>query len=354
MTPEQFLDRLSKKGPESVYLFLGPEGYNRERCRRALLDAVLPAEEDREGGFTSHELDQVSLAAAFDDARALSLFAARRVIWLSRAELALPRGRSADADDESGSPAGAGLLEAYLREPTPGAVVVIDCSRYEFDGEDKARLERVQKFYAAVPAQVEFRPFSPDAARALAQSLAKSARLQLGLAELALLLEATGGDASRIAMEIEKLKLFAGDRKVTADDIAALVPDAQVTTIFALVAALGRGDRLRALETLDMLSRAGEYMPLALTFLATQFRMALAARDAGLRNAGEIQAYFTKLGARIWPERARQIGQTMEAFPQKGLERAVAKLFEADRDLRDARPDDRIVMEEMILELTAR
>ena len=57
---------------------------------------------------------------------------------------------------------------------------------------------------------------------------------------------------------------------------------------------------------------------------------------------------------RIWPERARQIGQTMEAFPKARLERAVGKLFEADRSLRDARPDDRIVMEEMILELTAR
>jgi DNA polymerase-3 subunit delta len=200
---------------------------------------------------------------------------------------------------------------------------------------------------------VEFRPFSPESARSLAQSLAKAAGLQLGLAELALLLEATNADASRLAVEIEKLKLFAGDRKVTAEDIAALVPDAQASTIFALVAALGRGERSRALEILDTLTRAGEYMPLALTFLATQFRMALAAREAGLRSPGEIQGHFNKIGARIWPERARQIAQTMEAFPKARLERAVVKLFEVDRALRDARPDDRVVMEEMILELTA-
>jgi len=35
------------------------------------------------------------------------------------------------------------------------------------------------------------------------------------------------------------------------------------------------------------------------------------------------------------------------------LEKAVVRLFEADRSLRDARPDDRVVMEEMILALTA-
>ena len=344
MSPEQFLARLAKNGPEPAYLFLGPEAFERTRCRRALLDAVLSPEE-RENGFTRHDLDRTPLAAALDDARALSLFASRRVIWLAAAEAAVPR-----ANDTENIQSG---LSEYLREPTPDVTLVIDCSRYEFEGEDKPRMERVEAFFAAVPAKVEFRPYAPEAARFLAQKLAKEAGIQLGLAELALLLEATGGDASRIFMEIEKLRLFAGTgRKITAADIAALVPDAQSSTIFVLVAALGRGDRSRALEILDTLSRSGEYMPLALTFLATQFRTALAAREAGLRGAGQIQAHFNKLGARMWPERARQIEQTMEAFSKERLALAVEKVFETDRGLRDARPDDRILMEEMVFALT--
>ena len=357
MTPDQFLLSLQKGAFAPVYLFLGPEPYQRERCRQVLLEAVLgSAPEDRESGLTRVDLSEVPLAAALDDARALSLFASRRVIWIGSAEAILPRGRAAAAaeSDEGGEAGETNQLAAYLREPTPGTVVVVESSRYGFDGEDKAKLERVQKYFAAIPAQVEFRPFSPEAVRSLAQALAKKVGLQLGLAELGMLLDATGGDASRIAMEIEKLYLFTGGaRKVTADDIAALVPDAQATTIFALVAALGRSDRTRALEILDTLAREGEYMPLALTFLATQFRTALVAREAGLRNAAQIQAHFTKLGARMWPERARQIEQTVGAFSKNKLERAVGKLFEADRALRDARPDDRIVMEELILTLTA-
>jgi len=43
----------------------------------------------------------------------------------------------------------------------------------------------------------------------------------------------------------------------------------------------------------------------------------------------------------------------VESFPKERLERAVQSVFEADRALRDARPDDRIVMEEMILSLTS-
>jgi len=354
MTPDQFLDRLKKSGPAPAYLFLGQEAYQRERCRRALIEAVLPRE-DREQGLTRHDLDEIPLAAVLDDARSMSLFAAKRVIWISGAEAVLPRGRAkSDDDEEDGKGGDAAELAAYLKDPTPETTIVIEASRYDFEGEDKARVERVQKYFACVPMQVEFRAFDPAEARALAQGLAKKAQLQLGLGELALLLEATGGDASRLAVEIEKLSLFAGTaRKVTAEDIAQMVPDAQQTTVFALVSALGRGDRTRALEILDTLAREGEYMPLALTFLATQFRMALAAREAGMRSAGQIQAHFNKIGARIWPERARQIEQTVGAFPKARLEKAVVKLFEADYALRDARPDDRIVMEEMIIALTS-
>ena len=63
------------------------------------------------------------------------------------------------------------------------------------------------------------------------------------------------------------------------------MPDARATTIFALVNALGRRDRARALEVLDTLTREGEYLPLALAFLSAQFRLALVAREAGLKSS---------------------------------------------------------------------
>jgi DNA polymerase-3 subunit delta len=119
-----------------------------------------------------------------------------------------------------------------------------------------------------------------------------------------------------------------------------------------LVGALGRGDRKRALDSLDTLFREGEYLPLALTFLATQFRLAMAARDSGLKNSQQIQAQFTGQGIRIWRDRAEQVSQTMSAFPGEKLGRAIEKIYWADKALRDTRPDDRVVMEELVLSLT--
>jgi DNA polymerase-3 subunit delta len=191
-----------------------------------------------------------------------------------------------------------------------------------------------------------------DAARRLAQDLAKQAGVEIGLSEMGLLVQALAGDAARISNEIEKLRLYAGARRVTADDIAALVPNAQESTIFLLVEALGRGDRKKSLASLDTLIRQGEYLPLALTFLATQFRLALTAQEAGLRSPQQVQAYFTKNGMRMWPQRAQQVMQTVGAFSKEKLASAVVKVFEADRALRDARPDDRVVMEKLVLSLT--
>lgn len=349
MTPEQFLQKIQRGTPAPAYLFLGPESYQRGLCRRALTDRVLTPEE-REEGLTRHDLDETSLNAVLDDARALSLFAPRRLIWVTNAEAALPKRMTGGDDDEQ---PGASALKRYVREGGSGTVVVFEASRFAFDGEEKAKLERVQKFYGPIPEQIEFRPYTAESARRLAQELARAAGLQLGISELGLLIEVLGGDAARIASEIEKLRLYAGvHRRITADDIRDLVPNAQATTIFTMAAALGRGDRKRSFESLEVLLREGEYLPLALTFLGTQLRLAKVAQEANLRGAQQIQTHFTKLGIRIWRDRAEQVYQTLSVFSKERLDDAIGKIYWADKALRDTRPDDRLVMEELVLSLT--
>jgi DNA polymerase-3 subunit delta len=166
-----------------------------------------------------------------------------------------------------------------------------------------------------------------------------------------MLVEALAADVARIAVEIEKLSLYG--KPVTVDDLALLVPDARQSTIFALVNALGRRDRIRSLATLDALVREGEYLPLALSFLATQFRMALVAKEANLRGASQVQSHFQRVGVQMWGSRAEQVAQTAAKFSKEQLERGLKLLFETDRDLRSARPDDRTIVENFVVSLCA-
>lgn len=350
MTPEQFLKTIEQKSPPPACLFIGPESHRRDRCRKALIERVL-APEEREEGLTRHDLDELKLAEVLDDARSMSLFAGNRLVWVSNSESALPRGRSASEEKEEAS---AEALAAYVKDPTPGTVLIFDARRWEFEGEDKAKLERLRKFFSAVTTVVEFTRLAPQEAREFARREAAARQVKLGAAELELLVEATAGDPARLATEIEKLSLLTAGRQeaVTAADIATLVPNAQETTIFKLVDALASRDRVSSMNLLDTLFRAGEYLPLALTFLAGVFRLALAAKEQNLRSAQDVQSYFQRLGLPMWRARAEQIHTAASRFDKARLEEAIQLVFRADRDLKGARADDRIVMEDFVLRLT--
>jgi DNA polymerase-3 subunit delta len=351
LTGSQLLARVKKRDFPPAVLLLGQEAYERRRIKEGLTAAFA------EGAASQFDLAEVPLAEIVDDARALSLFASDRLIWVGNAEAALPRTAKSSEEDEEAESGGSGgdaaPLARYLNDPSPGVVLVFEARRFDFEGEDKRRQDRVRKFYAAVRDVVELRRFAAHEARAEGDSLARRAGLALEPAALDLLVEALGADVARMAVEIEKLALYAGARAVTPDDIANLVPDARATTIFALVNALGRRDRTRALELLDTLTSEGIYLPLALAFLSTQFRLALAAREAGLKSAQQMQSHFTRLGVPMWGSKADQVWQTVSKFSRPQLARAMKLIAEADRGLRDARPDDRIVMEQFLLRLTA-
>ncbi len=356
MSPAQFIGRLKKGEIPAVCLFLGSEAFERRRCRDALIAAHLGSARE---GFAQYDASETGIREIVDDARAMSLFAAERLILVIGAEAALPRSSRAAAEDDGDdeSPAAANpdaVLQAYVKDPTPGVVLLLEATRFDLDGEDKKKADRVRKFYAAITETVEFKRLTPDEARLELDDMAKRLKIRMDAAAAAMLVETLSADMARIATEMEKLSLYAGEgRAITTDDILTLVPDARTSTIFALVNALGRGDRARSLASLDALCRENEYLPLALAFLSTQFRQALTARQSGLRSAQQVQSYFSKAGVAMWGSRAEQVAQTAQKFSTERLEAGLKLIFAADRDLRSARPDDRVIMEQFVFRLTS-
>ena len=74
--------------------------------------------------------------------------------------------------------------------------------------------------------------------------------------------------------------------------------------------------------------------------------------EAGLRSAQQIQSHFSKQGIPMWGARAEQVLQTMNRFPKQQLARGLKAIFDADRDLRSTRPDDRVVLEQLVFRLS--
>jgi DNA polymerase III subunit delta len=350
MKPKALLTQLDKTRPAAGYLFLGNELFYRDRCRQALIRAALGEASDNSDALIEFDLKEQPFEKLLDEARTFSLFASQRLIIGSNAEAALPRRVTTRGD----SPEGAALA-AYFKDPTPGVTILLECRRYGWnDREEKDKLERVAKFYAAVPQTVELAPLSAAEALALSQRAAKHYNLDVAPDLLAELVEMLGNDMARLSSDLEKLALYlGGGRAVTRQDLEVLIPEARQSGVFELTDALARKDRPGALQLVDTLAKTGEYWPLQLSMLARLFRQALAAKEQGARAVPQITRLFQSHGTPMWPARARQILEVGQKFSRRELERALIALFRADRDLRRERPTDRIIIEQLVVEMTS-
>src|SRR5438067_9773476 len=73
------------------------------------------------------------------------------------------------------------------------------------------------------------------------------------------LVDALGGDMMMISNELEKLILYAGDKKrITLGDVETMVLAAKQRSLYELTDAISAKDRVRALEVLDAILSTGE------------------------------------------------------------------------------------------------
>jgi len=355
MKPKAFLKQVKAGDIAPGYLLLGPETFFRDRCRKALRTAILGDDPAAvEEGLVEIDLKDDSIARLIDETRTLSLFAGSRLIIGRNAEAALPKGRGKTKGDA------ADQLADYFRDPTPGVTVLFEATKLDpAERDDKANIDRVAKFYRAVPETVELDRMSANEAVKACAYLAKQLQLDIENDLIAELVDMLAGDMARLENELRKLALYvdAGGndaRPVTREDLETMTPEARQSGVFALSDALAARDGDRALAILDNLARSGAYWPMQLTFLAGLFRQALAVKEIGGRNPGAIQGKLQAAGVRVWPSRVRQLLDVAGKFSRSELEGALLALYETDRDLRRERPDDRVLMETLVLRLTAR
>jgi DNA polymerase-3 subunit delta len=173
------------------------------------------------------------------------------------------------------------------------------------------------------------RPGPREALRAIAQE-AEEVGLELDSTAAEALFAARGNDLTGIALEINKLRSYVGERKrITRSDVEALVPAARNVTVFDLVDSLARSDLDRSLVVLDGLYAAGED-PLAVIGAAARhflilWKAVLLGRTDRRRAAAilKVPPFFVD----------RYLSQAAR-FDLGRLHRILRELLEADLDLK--------------------
>lgn len=337
----RFLSQLRKKSPLAVVL-LGEDAYLLDSCRQRLIEVNVP-EAGREWAVSRFSLREHGLDAILRQAQTLPMLAPRQVVLA--AELERLEKLSEDARD-----AALAALAAYLGDPAPFTVLVLEAARLD----ERMKLAKLLQEKTTV-VRVDLEGKDPAEKIRLAVPLTEHMACEAGVAidpdAAAQLADCLDGSLAVIHTEVEKLAAYVGtSRRITVADVEAVVVAAKKYSVWQLAEILVSGQRPRALEFLDNLLREGEEPAGIVGALAWMYRKLL--------EAQELPAHTNKFQAagrlRMHPDTAELAIRQSRAIPRARLLAGIEALADADSALKSGLGSgNRAVMEFLLSELAA-
>jgi DNA polymerase III subunit delta len=337
------------------YVLAGDEIYLYERCRRVVIDSLLDPSL-REFSLSDLDLAETSIFHVLDLARTPSLMAPFQIIFVRNLKNLYTRGAKKEEF---------AALKDYFRSPNPQAVLIfvadhlrIPADLRRMDLQDKERFERIRETLGDDCGVVELaRVDEADAVRWLLAT-AESREMKFDPDAARELADALGADMMLIASELEKLMLYAFDRKrITLGDVETMVLAAKQRSLYELTDAISARDKPRALALLHGLLNAsdgGEDSAIGhLYMLARTFRQMIVILEKNVRDSRAIwQALWQ--GFRMPPFAAEDlIRQARRYSSRRELTQKLRLIANADLELRSSPPDKRLVLERLVMQLAS-
>jgi DNA polymerase-3 subunit delta len=337
------------------YVLAGDEIYLYERCRRVVIDSLLDPSL-REFSLSDLDLAETSIFHVLDLARTPSLMAPFQVIFVKNLKNLYTRGAKKEEF---------AALKDYFRSPNPQAVLIfvadhlrIPADLRRMDLQDKERFERIRETLGDDCGVVELaRVDEADAVRWLLATV-ESREMKFDPDAARELADALGADMMLIASELEKLMLYAFDRKrITLGDVETMVLAAKQRSLYELTDAISARDKPRALALLHGLLNAsdgGEDSAIGhLYMLARTFRQMIVILEKNVRDSRAIwQALWQ--GFRMPPFAAEDlIRQARRYSSRRELTQKLRLIANADLELRSSPPDKRLVLERLVMQLAS-
>jgi DNA polymerase III subunit delta len=222
-------------------------------------------------------------------------------------------------------------LLAYFAKPNPSTVIVAMTSK----------LDKRLKTFAAASKKGWLHVL--DAPRQLAPWVRNEAKLrnvEIDGNAITRLVETVGSDLSRLALSVEQLGMYAGDRAVTSDDVDELIADTRERSVFELTDAIGAADRPRALAAVASLCDQRESAVGVVVMLARHIRQLSLVHVMRSENIPR-GAWGSRIG--VPPFIIDKLANQAKYYSPRSLANATRRLANADRALKgDITLDSRI------------
>ena len=351
---DRFVSEVEARKLRPAYVFVGDEVFFRKRCREAILEHLVPPDL-RDFSLFEFDLAETDLAEILDRARTPSLMAPFQVFFIRGVKNLFGRG----SNDEK-----LAAIEQYCKDPNPAAVLIfvadhisIPADPRRMDLTDKDRYERIRETLGQYCPIVELaRAEQGEAVRWIGEYCGTQG-IKIDSDAARELVDALGGDMMMICNELEKLILYIGEKKhITLGDVETMVLAAKQRSLYELTDAISAKDRARALEILDAILSSGEGDEAAighLYMLAKTFCQMLVILERNVREQRMLWAALWQ-GFRVPPFAADDIIKQARRYKSKReLTRAIRLIAKTDLALRSNPPSKRLVLEKLVLDLTA-
>src|SRR2546422_70189 len=351
---ERFVSEVEARTLRPVYVFVGDEVFFRQQCREAIFQYLVPADM-REFSLFDFDLSETELVEVLDRARTPSLMAPFQIFFVRGVKTLFGRGSNEDKLN---------AIEQYCKDPNPDAVLIfvadhisIPADARRIDLTDKERYERIRETMGEYCGIVELARVEEGEAVRWIGEYCTTRDVKIDPDGARELVDALGGDMMMISNELEKLILYAGDKnRITLGDVETMVLAAKQRSLYELTDDISSKDRVRALEVLDAILTSGDGEEAAighLYMLAKTFRQMLVILERNVRDQRMLWAALWQ-GFRVPPFAADDIIKQARRYKsRRDLTRAIRLVAKADLALRSSPVSKRLVLEKLIMDLTA-
>lgn len=330
---EQLQKQIENGKALTAVLLLGDDTFLRDRLRALLIEKFVP-EAAQAWAVSRYSAKDVSVDDILQNAQSPPMLAPRQVLFVEEAEAWEKLGEKAREELVES-------LEKYFEDPAPFTILVFEAAQLD----QRMKLSKLLGENALVVKLT----LGDESGAPLVLQMAREMGADLDAACAEQLIDLVNNNLSRARSELEKLATFAGKRRITAQDIDALVISSKRYDVWQLADILALRKRDRAMLFLDNLLRNGEQPPALVGAMAWMYRKLLEAQELPTGSGGWQAA--RQLGMR--GDTADQAIRQSRKIPRKQLLDGLEALGEADSRLKKGKIDQRAVMEFLVARLTA-
>lgn len=323
-----------------LYFIFGPETQRLNDAASKIKDLFLPQAGGEENYFRYNRLgsgaDETTAVEVAAQLNTVSMFGGGKIVWVGTLE-SPPKKEDTEA------------LSAYAKNPNPQCTLIVTISSHGWEKKvaDTFDKSALVTSFSEKGIAVKFAPMRGDELAKWAQSRFRERSCQIGTEAAQKLVELADNDLDRLAGEIEKVSLYAGEgNDVTLAMVEELVGDHRSKSVWDFLTLFRRRNLAGSILALDSLMAQNQPSQMILKVLTGEI-MKIGAAQEFKRRRGSFESYAESLGQPSF--KLKEIWADADKWSSKDVRTALRAALDASMSQMKAGVDPAVALTAMIL-----